>query len=228
MNLRSLSKAAFLVVSIVTLILIQNSVLGKMLVLVFYVYGSVPFAFIFTYLLKGEIIYNKGTRNVGVANTFMIGGLPAGFLTVAGESSKAVFPLIITNFYFNGDLTTSLVLIFSAMLGTNFSIFLKGKGGMGTTILLWTLGILSPYSFLLFFAISILSFIAVKDSYRTSIIIHSLLPVVLFLTERSIPFAIFGLAASIMFISKYNRSRDDFEQHNVKKKLRRLLWKKGT
>jgi len=193
---------------------------------IFYFYGSIPFAFIFTYLLKGQVIYRKGTRNVGVANTFMVAGLPAGFLTVAGEVSKAVFPLVVGNLYYSDDLVISLIFIFSAIIGTNFSVFLKGKGGMGSTILLWTLATLSPYSLLLFFAVSIFAFVATKNSYYTSIIAHLLLPAEIFLIERSTPFTIFGLSTAILFLSKYNRSRDDFKRHNVAEKLKSFMGKR--
>ncbi|NIQ04632.1 MAG: glycerol-3-phosphate acyltransferase, partial [Candidatus Korarchaeota archaeon] len=158
-------------------------------------YGSIPFAFIFTYATKGEIIYKKGTKNVGVANAFGVGGLPAGFLTVMGETSKALLPLIISNYYFGDDLTTSLIFIFSAMLGTSFSIFLKGKGGMGRTILIWTLLILAPISAILLGAIWLAIYKICKDSYYSSIINNFLIPVVLLPTQQSIPFAIFGLSA---------------------------------
>jgi glycerol-3-phosphate acyltransferase PlsY len=52
--------------------------------LVCYLYGGIPFAFVFTYLATRERIYTKGSRNVGVANAFHAGGLVVGFLTVCG------------------------------------------------------------------------------------------------------------------------------------------------
>ena len=76
------------------LIFTQSSLLSRSFVLFFYIYGSIPFALIFTYLASGEIIHKIGTRNVGVANAFWGGGLAAGFSTVIGETSKALLPLI--------------------------------------------------------------------------------------------------------------------------------------
>lgn len=52
----------------------------------FCMYGSIPFAIISTYVLKREIICERGTRNVGVADAFMVGGLLVGFLTVLGDA----------------------------------------------------------------------------------------------------------------------------------------------
>ena len=216
-------KAIFLTVSITLLFFSQNSFLGRLLILIFYIYGSIPFAFIFTYVTKGEIIYKKGTMNVGVANAFGVGGLPAGFLTVMGETSKALLPLIISNYYFDGDLTTSLIFIFSAMLGTSFSIFLKGKGGMGRTILIWTLLILAPISAILLGAIWLAIYKICKDSYYSSIINNFLIPVVLLPTQQSIPFAIFGLSATTLFYLNFDRSKDAFAYFKATRKFRNLF-----
>ena len=184
---------------------------------IFYLYGSIPFAFIFTYLVKREVIYEKGTTNVGVANAFGVGGLFAGSLTVIGEISKALVPLAISWYFFEFDLTISLIFVFSALLGTNFPIFLKGKGGMGATIAIWTLLILSPYSLLLLAAIFVLFIKTSKDSYLSAILTYALAPLVLFLVERSVTFALFAVATALLFCLKYNRRRDEFAHWKVLK-----------
>ncbi|MFB0504737.1 MAG: glycerol-3-phosphate acyltransferase [Candidatus Bathyarchaeia archaeon] len=185
--------------------------------LLFYVYGSIPFAFIFAYITKGERIYEKRTRNVGVANAFLVGGLTAGFLTVAGESSKALFPLLIASYFFSSDLTASLILILSASLGTSFPIFLKGKGGMGSTILIWTLLILAPLSVFVLAAVWGLSFKITGDSYRSSLIQNFSLPVVLIITTASIPLSLFGLLKSVIFITRFDRTRDEIARLSLGK-----------
>ena len=218
-------RAAFLTISVIMLFFSQNSFLSRIFVLIFYIYGSIPFAFIFTYMTKGEIIYKKGTKNVGVANAFGVGGLLAGFLTVMGETSKALLPLIVSNYYFDGDLTTSLIFIFSTMLGTSFSIFLKGKGSMGRTILIWTLLILAPISAILLGATWLVIYKICKDSYYSSIINNFLIPVVLLSIEQSILFAIFGLSVATLFYFNFDKSRDDFAHYKGTNKFRDLFTK---
>ena len=44
-----------------------------------YLYGSIPFALIFTRLFKKQDVSRKGTGNIGVANAFGVGGLRPGF-----------------------------------------------------------------------------------------------------------------------------------------------------
>jgi hypothetical protein len=55
-----------------------------------YLYGAIPFSYVFTYLASGKRIYEAGSRNIGVANTFVVGGMIAGLLTVCSEISKVV------------------------------------------------------------------------------------------------------------------------------------------
>ena len=54
-----------------------------------YLYGSIPFGYIATYIIKGKKLTEEGTGNVGVTNTFKVGGTGAGIVTILGEISKA-------------------------------------------------------------------------------------------------------------------------------------------
>lgn len=174
-----------------------------------YVYASVPFAIIFTYLFKKEALSQKGSTNIGVANAFGVGGLRVGFATVATEISKAMLPLSLAHFFYDGELASALVLALATILGAHFSIFLRGKGGRATTILLWLLLILSPFSFLLFGAVFVILIFTTKRQYLTAIVGYALLPLELFLIEGNAPFALFGLLASLIYCVRYDRSKSD-------------------
>ena len=209
------------------LIFTQSSLLSRSFVLFFYIYGSIPFALIFTYLASGEIIHKIGTRNVGVANAFWGGGLAAGFSTVIGETSKALLPLIVSYYYFDGDLTVSLAFTFAAIIGTNFSVFLKGKGGLGRTILIWALLAFAPISAILLGAIWLVIYRIGKDSYYSSILNNFLIPVVLLPIEQNIPLTVFGLSTATLFFLNYDRSRDDIANFKATNKFRDFFAKNG-
>src|SRR6056297_237659 len=88
-----------------------------------YLYGSIPFGFIFTRLFTGKKVYKYGTKTIGVANTFTVGGKKASYLTVLGEASKGVLPVIIFPALFQSP-SPMLVSIFFALIGTSFLVFL--------------------------------------------------------------------------------------------------------
>ncbi len=187
--------------------------------ILFYIYGSIPFAFIFTYLIKGVKIFEHRTGNVGVANAFGVGGYAAGFLTVAGEFSKVLLPLAVSRLFFDGDLTVTLLLIIFSSIGSSYSIFLRGRGGMGTTILMLTLLIFAPLTLLVLLATWIVTSRLVKDTYHTSLINNTMVPAAIFGVTGNIPLSFFGATKAAIFFLKYDRSKDDFQYWESTSKL---------
>jgi len=180
-----------------------------------YLYGSIPFGYIATSILTGEKLTEKGTGNVGVTNAFKVGGTAAGIITVAGEISKAVVPIYTARWLFPDNLFTVLLLVFNSLAGTCFSVFLKGKGGKGSTAALWSVLLLSPWSFLLLVVTAgILSLLA-----RITIQVKKLqilfIPCVIHLVERDVLFTGFGLLTSLLFAYNIYYRKDDFAYYNV-------------
>lgn len=175
-----------------------------------YLYGAIPFGYVFTYLASGKRIYEGGSRNVGVANAFYAGGLAAGLLTVCGEVSKVIVPAGSAMYLFPGNTTVMLAFILSSFIGTNFSLFLKGKGGLGATIELWTLLFFSPYSAITLGTLFLVVYGITKNTYYTVMTTQIFLPIVLLILERSAAWAAFGTVILIVFLLKYRPDRDDF------------------
>ena len=198
---------------------VQTLLLG----LACYLYGSIPFAYLFTYIFKKEKLTDKGTGNIGVANTFGVAGIKAGFLTVVGEATKVMLPIALSRYYYEGALVISLIFISLSILGTAYSVFLKGKGGQGTTVLLWALLLLSPYSFLLYTGVFLLLFIAIKRRYYATILGYALLPVEIFAIEQNIHFVIFGALAALYYCLRYKPQRSDYTFYSRNMRLLRYI-----
>ena len=183
--------------------------------LISYLYGAIPFAWIATYVLTKKKLSGEGTGNVGVTNAFKVGGSVVGIFTVGGEISKALLPLFLARQFLAGSLYPTLVLLYCALLGTSFSIFLKGKGGKGTTISIWALLFLSPYSLVM---LLLLWIVMLKISRGYSFIKKIPLifvPLIIFLVERDIIFALFGLLTSIHFLVTSFIRKDDFLHYGI-------------
>ncbi len=102
-----------------------------------YIIGSIPTAYIFGRMLKGEDIRKFGSGNVGATNALrMLGKGPGitvllidilkGFVAVAVVGS---LPFLKTNFV--SDELMRIVLGLSCICGHNWTIFLGFKGGKG-------------------------------------------------------------------------------------------------
>lgn len=188
-----------------------------------YLYGSIPFSYLSTYLFTKEKLTEKGTRNIGIANTFGVAGLKAGFLSVIGEATKVILPIALSRYYYDGSLVISLIFISLGILGTGYSIFLKGKGGQGTTILLWTLLLLTPYTFLLYIGIFFLIFIILKKRYYATILGYTLLPVEILVIEQNIYFVIFGALVAIYYCLRYRSQKSDYTFYSKNMRFLRYI-----
>ena len=180
-----------------------------------YLYGAIPFAYIAAYLFTGKNLSTHGTGNIGVTNAFKVGGYGAGIITVIGEISKAFFPIYLAYRFFAGDLYPTLLFVFCTLIGTSFSVFLKGKGGKGSTVAVWSLLILSPYSLI---TLAILWFPILKLSKGNPLIKKIpllFIPIVIFIVERDVVFTLFGILTSFLFFLTSFYKKDDFVEYGI-------------
>jgi len=180
-----------------------------------YLYGSIPFGYLATYIIKGKRLTEEGTGNVGVTNTFKVGGTAAGIVTILGEISKAIVPIVTANTLFPGSQPITFLLVFCSLVGTSFSAFLKGRGSKGSTAAFWSIFLLSRNAcFILLGTWIILALLA-----RSSIHIKKLqlicIPLVIFLVERDLAFTLFGVLTSVLFFITTYWRKDDFTYYNI-------------
>ena len=195
-------------------------------VIVFFIFGSIPFAYIFTLLFSRKKLTQTGTGNIGVASAFGTGGLLAGFLTVAGEASKGILPLYVSRLYFDGALVISLLFITAAIIGYGYSFFLKGRGGQGGTIFLWALLFLSPYTFLAYFFGTILIYPFTRRRHLATAIGFALLPLEIFLITHDLAFIIFGVVIALYYVLRYNPQTSEYRHYQSRIRLLRFFEKR--
>ena len=180
-----------------------------------YLYGAIPFAYIATYLTTGKNLGKEGTGNIGVTNAFKVGGKVAVVITIIGEISKALLPIYFGYRFFAGNLNITLLFVYCSLIGTSFSIFLKGKGGRGSTVALWSLLILSPYSLILLLMLWLPVIKLSRGNLSIKRIPPFFIPIVIFIVERDVFFALFGLLTSFLFTLGSYVKKDDFVEYGI-------------
>jgi acyl-phosphate glycerol 3-phosphate acyltransferase len=180
-----------------------------------YLYGAIPYAYVATYLIRGKRLSEEGTGNIGVTSAFKVGGTVAGVITVCGEISKALIPIGIARYLFGGSLYVTLLFVLLALLGTSFSIFIKGKGGKGSTVAWNSMLILSPYSFFILLFLWIGIFKLSKGNLVIKKIPLLFIPPVIYLVERDWVFTLFGFLAGMVLYMNSCRRKDDFAYYKV-------------
>ncbi len=180
-----------------------------------YLYGALPYACIATWLFKKRNLAKEGTGNIGVTNAFKAGGMAVGIFTVGGEITKAVFPILTAKYVFEGNLNVTLLFVYLAFLGTSFSIFLKGKGGKGTTVAVWSLLILSPYACMLLLVVWAAVVFISKNNPKIKTIPILLLPVIFHLVENDVYFTTFCLFLSLTIFINNRLKLDDYNYYQI-------------
>ncbi|HSV42383.1 MAG TPA: glycerol-3-phosphate acyltransferase [Methanomassiliicoccales archaeon] len=203
-------KAIIIATSLLTLFIIGTGDGERFGPVLAYLYGSIPFGYIITKYWTGKDITKEGSTSAGMANSYNVGGMVPAMITASGEISKALVPLAITFFYYDLDLRISCFLLVGTYLGTNFSIFLGGNGGMGTTMMLWSLLILSPFSLIAIIIFMVLSMKLVKDTYHMALLNYAVGPFLVLIIDGRVELVAFVTFAAVIYLMKLKRDMDDF------------------
>ncbi len=203
-------KVAIVATCLIELMIIGSSNIEKFGPILTYCYGSIPFGFIITKYWTGRDLSAEGSTNVGMANSYNVGGMVPAIITVIGEISKALVPLAISYLFFDFSLTISCALLVGSYLGTNFSIFLNGKGGMGTTMMLWSLFFLSPFSAMALLIFMVIAMKLMKDSYHMALLNYMVGPFLVAIIDQRLVLIAFVTFAAFIYIIKLKRDMDDF------------------
>ena len=116
-----------------------------LLVILFYLIGSCPFALILTKLSGLGDIRNIGSGNVGATNVLRTGNKFIAFIVLFLDILKGFIPFLIMQFYFHEvSLLTKIFLCHFAVLGHIFPIWLNFKGGKGVATYIGFLFGLNP------------------------------------------------------------------------------------
>ena len=180
-----------------------------------YLYGSIPFGYIATYIIKGKRLTEEGTGNVGVTNTFKAGGTGAGIITILGEISKAIVPIVTAKTLFPGSQLITFLFVFCALVGTSFSAFLKGKGGKGSTAAFWSIFLLSRNACFILLGTWIILALLARSSVHIKKLQLICIPCVIYLVERNLAFTLFGVLTSVLFFITTYWRKDDFSYYNI-------------
>ena len=124
-----------------------------LLIILFYLIGSLPFALILTKLSGFGDIRNIGSGNVGATNVLRTGNKLLAITVLSLDILKGLIPYLIIHIYFNElSLLNKIFLCHFAVIGHIYPIWLKFKGGKGVATYIGFLFGLNPYiaiSFLL-------------------------------------------------------------------------------
>lgn len=197
-----------------------------MAVIIGYLLGSIPFAYIFGRLIKGVDIRQVGGGNVGALNTMREIGTVAGLAVLFADMGKGLLAVLIAQW-----LGVSLIFVFiagfAAVVGHSWPVFLRFKGGRGAATTLGVLLALAPVEFAISFAIMLIV-VLVTSNFRLAMGIGlALLPLILWWFGNESSLIIYSLALPL-FLGFKNMLTLKRELATVRDKKTLIIDKKFT
>lgn len=119
--------------------------------LVCYLCGSVPFSYLLPKMKKVDV-RKIGSGNVGGTNALRAAGPILGIASMVLDAVKSFVPVLIVSHIFNQDLYHTGIAAISAVIGHDFPIFLRFKGGKGVASTTGVFFALVPVSGFVFLA----------------------------------------------------------------------------
>ena len=175
------------------------------IILVSYLFGSIPFGLLLTKIFLKKDIREIGSGNIGATNVLRAGNKILGYSTLVLDILKAVLPILYVKFFMNDYLYISALSIF---IGHVFPIWLKFKGGKGVASYLGILCCLDIFTALIFGVVWIFIFILFKFSSLSSLLASLTIPIFhFFYNSNSDYYFYFMMFILIFFTHRENIKR---------------------
>ena len=186
------------------------------IIIISYLFGSIPFGFILTKIFLKKDIRNIGSGNIGATNALRSGNKLIGYSTLLLDIIKAIFPVLYIKFNYPDLVYISALSVF---LGHVFPVWLKFKGGKGVATYVGIIFSLNIIYVLIFGITWILVFLISKYSSLSSLTATLSIPIYLFFTNGN-QIIFFG----IMFVLIFYTHRENIKRLKNKEEIKTKIY----
>jgi len=176
-------------------------------IIVAYLLGSIPFAYIFTHLTTGKDIRRLGSGNAGGNNVFQEVGLRAAIPTAFFDVGKGALAVAMAHWLLNVPLHEPelfvLLAAIAAIAGHMWSVYLKFSGGNGLSATIGALAILMPWELLIVIGLLLILKVITHNLVLSVNIGLLSVPISAWFLERSWLFVGFSIIVAILLILNF-------------------------
>ena len=165
-----------------------------------YLLGSIPFAYIIARLKKGIDIRQKGSGNIGALAVWREVNPGFGIISLASDVGKGVLTVYVAR-WLGLDLPWICVAGFAAVVGHNWPVFLNFRGGKGAATIMGVLLAFMPVQFAIGLGIAILVIIPTSN-IRLGMIGLACIPLIAWLFDKPSAYIYYPLGL-ILFLAAY-------------------------
>ncbi len=178
-------------------------------VILAYLAGAVPFGLLFTRLFSNVDVRSVGSGNIGATNVLRASGKKAAVLTLFADCLKGFGPVTAVHLLFHDDALTA-VCGAASVLGHNFPVFLRFKGGKGVATGYGVILAIAPRLGLICLILWLLTALIWRYSSLAALISFAAFPVLsIIVTSQPRPF---GLLSLFLFGMIYYRHRENIKR----------------
>jgi glycerol-3-phosphate acyltransferase PlsY len=172
-----------------------------------YLAGSIPAGLIVSLLFHGADIRKQGSGNIGTAKVYRVYGRGAAALTLLFDALKGFAPVFIAR-WLGLPLWALLVTGILAILGHNWSIFLRGRGGKGIATSIGVLAGLTPLVTLIAVAVWAIVIVGSRYASLASLLMMISVPILLAALGYGPVYLIFGVALVMLAVYRHRANID--------------------
>ncbi|MEE8503540.1 MAG: glycerol-3-phosphate 1-O-acyltransferase PlsY [candidate division NC10 bacterium] len=178
------------------------------LVFVAYLIGSIPFGLLISQVVGRVDIRRYGSGNIGTANVLRIVGKRAAALTLLGDLLKGFLPTLAALLLGGSDLLVAGVGL-AAVLGHNWSVYLRFAGGKGVATSFGALLAMTPLPAILGFLVWLGVVLVFRYTSLAALAASVCIPPLIFFSIGSGPYFTFSLLATLLI---FVRHRDNIQR----------------
>lgn len=162
-------------------------------IVVGYLLGSIPTAYIVAKRRKGVDIREVGVGNMGAANTFREIGPREGAIVWAVDLAKGAAAILIAQ-ALNVSQPWVLAVGFAALLGHSFPLYIGFRGGKGAATTMGIFLVLTPEAMAITFALLAIPFYFTRRIFTAICVVSPLLPLLIWQFEQSAVLTVYSVA----------------------------------
>lgn len=170
-----------------------------LIVLLAYLIGAIPTGYLIGKIGYGVDLKTTGSGNVGATNAYRTLGAKVGLLVFFADFFKgmaAVYPGM-------PDPVLVLACAVFAIIGNDWSVFLKFKSGKGVACGVGAFTLICPYATLASFVVWLAVFRWKRIVSLASVISAPVVPIVIMIMRQPAEYQVFSVAAALIVIVKH-------------------------
>jgi len=187
--------------------IVSEVITGFVVIIIAYLLGSIPWAYIITRLATGQDIRRLGSGNVGGNNVYRHVGLKAAIPVAIFDVGKGAAAVAIAHWLLEVPLYEPHILVLLAgiavVAGHMWSVYLKFTGGNGLSATIGALAIIMPWELLIVIALLLVLKVITRNLVLSVNISLLSVPISAWFLEKELLYVGFCIILIIMLVLNF-------------------------